>query len=157
MKLTIGDKAPDFSLFDQNGKMWKFSDFLGNYVLIYFYPKDDTPGCTTEACGLRDNFPKFNEQNIKIIGISADSKESHKKFANKFELPFTLLADTDKQVIQSYGVWQKKKFMGREYEGIVRSSYLVDKMGKIIKIYEKVIPKNHAKEVLEDLANLKHS
>ncbi len=154
MALKIGSKAPAISLPDQNGKIQKLSDYLGQWVLVYFYPKDDTPGCTTEACSLRDNFPKLGKLKAKVFGISTDSVASHKKFAEKYQLPFTLLADVDKKVVEKYGVWAEKSMYGRKYFGILRNSYLIDPQGKIIKIYEKVKPATHAEEVLEDLKTL---
>ncbi|MBI2035239.1 MAG: thioredoxin-dependent thiol peroxidase [Candidatus Liptonbacteria bacterium] len=152
--LQIGKKAPNFKLLDQEGNEHALADYKGKWVLLYFYPKDDTPGCTIEACGIRDDFPKFNLLKIKVLGISADSVKSHKKFVKKYKLPFTLLADEEKKVLNSYGVWQKKKFMGREYMGITRTSFLIDPDGKIAKIYEKVKPITHTKEVLEDMGAL---
>ncbi len=149
MKVT--QKAPAFTLLDQDGAMHSLKDYAGQWVLIYFYPKDDTPGCTKEACALRDEFPTFGKLKAKIFGVSADTVASHKKFATKYKLPFTLLADPEKTMIESYGVWQKKKFMGREYMGIARSSFLINPEGKIEKIYEKVNPLSHADEVLADL------
>ncbi len=153
-KLKVGAKAPQFNLPDQDGKMHSLRDYAGQWVLLYFYPKDDTPGCTTEACSLRDNLPKFKKIKAVIFGVSADSVKSHRKFADKFGLPFTLLADEDREVIQAYDVWQKKKFMGREYMGIMRESFLIDPAGKIAKVYESVKPELHADEVLADLKNL---
>lgn len=120
----------------------------------YFYPKDDTPGCTVEACTLRDNFPKFKKMKAVVLGVSADPVKKHAKFAEKYELPFTLLSDEKKEMLGAYGVWAKKKFMGREYMGILRNSYLIDPQGKIAKIYEGVKPKDHAEEVLQDLKAL---
>jgi peroxiredoxin Q/BCP len=149
--LKEGEIAPDFTLPDQDGKTHTLSDYKGKWVLIYFYPKDDTPGCTTEACTIRDEFPAFGPLDAVVFGISADTVEKHKKFAEKYNLPFTLLADTDKEAIEAYGVWQKKKFMGREFMGIMRSSFLIDPEGNIAKVYEKVKPKEHASEVLADL------
>lgn len=154
MALKIGSKAPAISLPDQNSKIQKLSDYLGQWVLVYFYPKDDTPGCTTEACSLRDNFPKLGKLKAKVFGISTDSVASHKKFAEKYQLPFTLLADVDKKVVEKYGVWAEKSMYGRKYFGILRNSYLIDPQGKIVKIYEKVKPATHAEEVLEDLKTL---
>ena len=151
MKLQVGQLAPEFTLSDQDGKNHKLSDYRGRRVLIYFYPKDDTPGCTQEACALRDNFPTFKKDQVEILGISADLIKSHKKFAEKYKLPFTILSDEEKKVVKDYGVWAKKKFMGREYFGINRTSFLIDAQGKIIKIYEKVQPAIHAEEVLADL------
>lgn len=147
-------KAPDFSLPDQDGKKHKLSDYAGQWVLLYFYPKDDTPGCTKEACSMRDNLPKFAKIKAKIFGISVDSVASHKKFAEKYKLPFTLLADEDKNVVEKYGVWQEKSMYGRKYMGTVRDSFLIDPQGKIAKIYNKVKPEQHAQEVLTDLKEL---
>lgn len=149
-KLEIGQTAPEFSLPDQQGKIHGLKSYLGSWVLIYFYPKDDTPGCTTEACSIRDNWSEFSTSGITVLGISTDSVKSHQKFATKYKLPFTLLADEDKSVVTQYGVYGKKKFMGREYVGINRMSFLIDPKGKIIKVYEKVKPSEHAEEVLND-------
>ena len=151
MKIKINQIAPDFSLPDQNGKTHKLSDYRGKYVLLYFYPKDDTPGCTTEACSIRDNFASFGKIKTVVLGVSVDPVKKHAKFAEKYKLPFTLLADEEKKVVNKYGVWGKKKFMGREYMGTFRQSFLIDREGKIEKIYETVKPAEHAKEVLEDL------
>lgn len=154
MILNIGDKAPEIELPDQNGKTHKLSEYKGSWVLVYFYPKDDTPGCTKEACAIRDNYPAFKKLKITVLGISADSVAKHEKFATKYDLPFTLLADEDKTVLKAYGVWGKKKFMGREYMGINRVSFLIDPQGKIAKMYDKVKPPQHAEEVLQDLKEL---
>ena len=151
MRLKVGDASPLFELPDQNGKTHKLADYRGRKVLIYFYPKDGTPGCTTEACQIRDNFPKFEETLVAVLGISTDSPESHKKFSQKYKLPFTLLADTNKEVVKTYDVYKPKKFLGREFLGTVRTSFLIDEAGKIIKIYENVKPATHAEEVLRDL------
>src|SRR3989304_6896217 len=134
MKLKVGDKAPDFVLPDQNGKTHKLSAFSGKKVLIYFYPKDFTPGCTIEACSIRDDFPKFESNKLTVLGISTDSVESHKKFSQKHELPFTLLADGDKKTVKTYDVYKPKKFLGKEFLGTVRTSFLVNEQGKIAKI-----------------------
>jgi peroxiredoxin Q/BCP len=150
----VGATAPAINLPDQDGKMQKLSDYKGQYVLIYFYPKDDTPGCTKEACGLRDSFPNFKKLNAKVLGISADSVAKHKKFAEKYELPFTLLADEGREVVEKYGVWDKKSMYGRIFMGINRTSFLVDPNGKIVRIYEKVKPADHATQVLADLKDL---
>jgi peroxiredoxin Q/BCP len=144
--------APDFRLQDQDGKEHALSRHRGEWVLIYFYPKDDTTGCTKEACTIRDSFPDFRRLKVKVFGVSTDTAASHKKFADKYGLPFTLLADPDKTAVRTYGVWGKKKFMGREYEGTLRTSFLIDPDGNIAKIYEKVNPVTHAAQVLEDLA-----
>ncbi len=149
--LQKGDNAPNFSLQDQNGDTHSLKGQKGNWVLVYFYPKDATPGCTTEACAIRDVYPEFGKLNCTVFGVSADSVESHKKFEEKQNLPFTLLSDPDREMVQAYGVWQEKSMMGKKFMGIVRSSYLVDPEGKIAKVYEKVKPAEHANEVLEDL------
>lgn len=151
MKLSIGERAPEFSLLDQNGAVHTLTECVGKWVLLYFYPKDDTPGCTKEAQAIRDVFPDFSTLNAIVFGISADSVASHKKFAEKYNLPFTLLADEGKEMVQAYGVWGPKKMMGREYEGIFRTSFLIDSKGNIAKIYENVKPEVHAAQVLADL------
>lgn len=152
--IEVGKKAPSFTLKDQNGKSHKLSDYKDSFVLIYFYPKDDTPGCTKEACSIRDNFPSFKKLDITVLGISADSEKSHKKFEEKYALPFTLLSDPDHSVAESFGAWGKKKFMGREYDGIFRVSFLIGKDGKVVKVYDNVKPDQHAEEVLTDLQAL---
>lgn len=153
--LKVGNKAPRFELKDQNGKVHKLEDYLGKNVLIYFYPKDDTSGCTAEACAIRDAEPNFKKLKCKVLGISADSVESHKKFKDKYDLNFTLLSDEGKKVINKYGVWQEKSMYGRKYMGIARTSFLVGKKGEILKIYEKVKPAIHAEELIEDLKSFK--
>jgi peroxiredoxin Q/BCP len=155
MTLSIGDKAPAFSLPDQDGKIHNLSDYKGKWVLLYFYPKDMTPGCTIEACALRDSHDSFTKIDAVVLGVSADSPAKHTKFIEKHELPFTLLSDESKGMLEDYGVWAKKKMMGREYMGILRNSYLIAPNGKIAKVYEKVKPKDHAEEVLVDLAELR--
>lgn len=151
MKLKIGDPAPNFKLPDQNGKLHELKSYQGKKILIYFYPKDFTLGCTAQACSLRDHTPEFNNLKTIIFGISNDSQERHQKFAKKYNLPFTLLADEDKKTVNTYGVYQSKKFMGREYMGIVRTSFLIDEKGKILKIYEKVKPTLNAQQAIDDL------
>lgn len=150
----IGSEAADFTLTDQNGTQHTLSAYRGKWVLLYFYPKDNTPGCTKQACAIRDNWGEFKKQNCVVLGISTDGEKSHKKFEEKFELPFTLLADTEKKVVNAYGVWAPKKFMGREFLGTLRSSFLIDPDGKVVKVYEKVKPELHADEVLHDLNTL---
>lgn len=152
--LTIHTKAPEFTLPDQEDVAHSLNDYRGKWVLLYFYPKDDTPGCTTEACAIRDSFPQFKKHNAVVLGVSTDSVKSHKKFEEKYTLPFTLLADTEKTVVNAYEVYGKKKFMGREYMGINRVSFLIDPTGMIVKVYEKVKPADHASEVLADIAAL---
>jgi peroxiredoxin Q/BCP len=153
--LKIKQKAPSFKLLDQDGKEHKLSDYLGQNVLIYFYPKDDTPGCTKEACTIRDDFPNFENLNAKVLGISADSVKSHKKFTEKYKLPFTLLSDEKKEVLKKYGALSEKSMFGKTFLGIKRMSYLVGKKGEILKVYENVKPVVHAGEVLKDLKALK--
>ncbi len=156
MSITLkpGDKAPAFALPDQAGKIHQLDEAKGSWVLLYFYPKDDTPGCTTEACTLRDAYPAFGKLKARVYGVSADSAKRHAKFAEKYELPFTLLADETKEIIKAYGVWGPKKFMGREFLGIKRWSFLIDPKGKIAKVYENVKPAAHAEEVLADIKSL---
>lgn len=151
----LGSKAPSFSLPDQDGKTHALKDYVGKWVLLYFYPKDDTPGCTIEACTIRDQFKDFKKIGAEVIGISTDSVKSHKKFALAYELPFTLLADENKEMVGEYGVFGEKKFMGRTYMGTKRMSVLVDPEGKVAKVYEKVKPLEHAAEVIADLKELK--
>jgi peroxiredoxin Q/BCP len=149
-KLAVGNKAPDFFLPDQEGRVHHLLKEKGKWTLLYFYPKDGTSGCTKEASAIRDNFPSFKKLGIKVFGVSIDSAKSHKKFVEKHALPFVLLADEGKEVVKKYGVWGKKKFMGREYKGTRRTSFLIDPKGKIAKIYENVKPDIHAEEVLRD-------
>ncbi len=149
--LEEGKKAPQFTLKDQSGKSVSLKDFLGKKVVLYFYPKDDTPGCTKEACNFRDDFKEIKKENAVILGISADSETRHKKFVEKYKLPFTLLSDENKKVLEKYGVWQEKSMYGRKYMGIVRSTFIIDEKGKLKKIFPKVKVTNHNKEVLEAL------
>jgi thioredoxin-dependent peroxiredoxin len=149
MHLKEGDIAPSFSGKDQNGNTIDLKDFEGRKVVLFFYPKDNTPGCTAEACNLRDNYDGLKEQGYEIIGVSADSEKSHEKFASKFDLPFPLVADTDKKIINDYGVWGPKKFMGREYEGIHRTTFVIDAKGIIERIINKVKTKDHTAQILE--------
>lgn len=153
-KLVVGMQAPNFTLPDQKGTLHTLSEARGHAVLVYFYPKDDTSGCTTEACMIRDNFPAFKKLRIAVFGVSIDSIKSHEQFAAKYHLPFPLLADEKKEVVKKYGVYQKKKMMGREYMGTVRTSFLIDPAGEIAKIYERVNPVVHAGEVLADISRL---
>ncbi|MEK7649387.1 MAG: thioredoxin-dependent thiol peroxidase [Patescibacteria group bacterium] len=149
-QLKEGSKAPAFNLPDQSGTNHSLKDYVGKWLLIYFYPKDDTPGCTTEACTIRDSFTDFKKSKIAILGVSTDSITSHEKFARKYQLPFPLLADTDKKMVEAYGVWGEKKFMGRTYMGTRRMSFLINPEGKIAKMYSEVKPKEHADQVLAD-------
>lgn len=147
--LKIGDHAPNFSGIDQNDKINTLLDFKGKKLAIYFYPKDNTPGCTVQACNLRDNYEGLEKAGIKILGISADSIVSHHKFADKFTLPFPLIADEDRTIIDLFGVWGPKKFMGKEYDGIHRTTFLINENQQIVGIIEKPKTKDHATEILE--------
>lgn len=154
MKLTVGDNAPDFVVQDQAGEEQSLKKYKGKWILLYFYPKDDTPGCTKEACAFRDRFPAFKKLDAVVLGVSIDTPKKHVKFIEKYQLPFTLLADVNKELVTVYDVWGKKKFMGREYLGTFRTSFLINPRGKIAKIYEDVKPEQHAEEVLADLQSL---
>ena len=150
----VGTKAKNFTLPDQEGKLHILKEYTGQWVVLYFYPKDDTPGCMVEACQFRDTFPQFKRSQAVVFGVSVDAVKKHAKFAMKYELPFTLLSDEEKKVVELYGVWAKKKFMGREYMGILRTTFLINPVGKIAKIYENVKPAGHAEEVLKDINEL---
>lgn len=152
--LTIGSPAPDFSLPDQDKKLHTLKDFSGRWLILYFYPKDDTPGCTIEACSFRDNSDDLEEAGITVVGISKDSVRSHRKFADKHQLPFLLLSDPSTEMIQAYGAWAKKKFWGREYDGILRNTILIDPDGIVRRIYENVNPLGHAGAILADVREL---
>ncbi len=149
--LEVGAKAPSFETIDQDGNPVKLDDFKGKKVVLYFYPKDDTPGCTKEACAFRDNLPKFDKLNVEVLGVSVDNQKKHKKFADKYELSFKLLVDEEKIIVQKYKVWGLKKMMGREYMGTNRVTYIIDENGKIMKVYPKVKPEKHAEEILQDI------
>lgn len=149
MKLKVGDKAPELGVANQDGKIINLSDFAGSKLVLYFYPKDMTPGCTTQACNLSDNYNALLEQGYKVVGVSADSEERHQKFIAKYELPFDLLADVDKKVINAYGVWGPKKFMGKEYDGIHRTTFIIDEQGVISDIITKVKTKEHFSQITE--------
>ena len=151
LKLKEGDKAPGFTTASSGGGTVSLSDFKGQPVVLYFYPKDDTPGCTKEACAFRDLYADFKKKGAVILGVSIDSAKAHDKFAGKFKLPFTLLADEDKAIVQAYGVWGEKVFMGRKYLGTHRLTFLIGPDGRIKKIWPKVKPEEHAQEVLEAL------
>ena len=150
--LEIGSQAPDFALTDKDGNTVRLSDFLGRKVVLYFYPKDNTPGCTRQACAFAAAYEEFRSQDIAVIGISKDSVASHRKFAEKFNLPFLLLSDPDLQAIQSYGVWQEKKLYGKVSMGVVRSTFIIDAQGRLEKIMPKVKPDTNAAEILSYLA-----
>ena len=151
-KLKEGDKAPDFAVTDEAGQAVRLKDLRGKKFVLYFYPKDDTPGCTKEACSFRDSFSKFKKRGIEVFGVSLDSEKSHQKFIDKFSLPFRLLADTDRKLADSFGTYGEKKFMGRTYMGVNRMTFLIDEKGKIKKIFSKVKPEEHAEEVLAAFA-----
>ena len=149
--LEVGQKAPDFTLSDINGKSVSLSDFLGKKVVVYFYPKDNTPGCTRQACAFAESYEAFKAKNVEVIGISRDSVASHVKFAEKYGLPFILLADPDRDAIEKYGVWQEKKMCGKVSMGVVRTTFIIDEKGNIEKIMPKVKPDTNAAEILAEL------
>jgi thioredoxin-dependent peroxiredoxin len=151
LKLKEGDKAPAFTAETSGGGKLSLGDLAGKHVILYFYPKDDTPGCTKEACSFRDNYQKFLDAGAIVLGVSTDPVKSHDKFITKFALPFTLLADTDKRIVQTYGVWGEKSFMGRKYQGTHRVTFLIGPDGQIKKIWPTVKPEEHAQEVLAAL------
>lgn len=151
LTLSIGDKAPDFNLLDQYGKNISLSSFLGNELAIFFYPKDNTPTCTTEVCNLRDYYADLKNEGIEVVGISPDSVKSHLNFATKHNLPYTLLSDENKNIAVKYGVWGEKQMYGRKYMGIIRTTFLIDAEGKIKLIFDKVISKDHANQILKNL------
>ena len=151
MTLQVGITAPDFSLLDETGSPRQLSSYRGTPIVLYFYPKDDTPGCTTEACNFRDDYSEYQKRGVMILGISPDSFERHAKFKEKHNLPFTLLSDPGHKVCEMYGVWGLKKLMGREYEGVYRTTYLIGGDGKILQVFKNVKPAQHSKEILEVL------
>ncbi|MFC2080127.1 thioredoxin-dependent thiol peroxidase [Bacteroidota bacterium] len=148
-EIKIGDPAPDFSALDQNGNLLSISQFLGKKLVLYFYPKDNTPGCTAEACDLRDNYEKFIDSGYNIIGVSADSQTSHQKFIQKYDLPFPLISDTDKKILEAYNAWGEKKMYGKVYMGILRKTFIISEEGMIENIIEKVQTKQHSKQIFE--------
>ena len=147
--LKIGDKVPAFSVSDDRGNIQSLEDYLGKKLVVFFYPKANTPGCTAEACDLRDHFKELQDAGYSLLGVSADSAKSQRNFSEKFDFPFPLLADQDKAVINAFGVWGLKKFMGKEYEGIHRKTFIIDEKGKIARIIDKVKTKEHASQILE--------
>ena len=149
--LEVGIKAPDFTLPDQNGNMHSLSEYRGKKVILYFYPKDNTPGCTKQACGFAERYPKFTDKGAVVLGISKDSVASHKKFEEKYGLPFTILSDPELVAIQAYDVWQEKKNYGKTYMGVVRTTYLIDENGKIVKVFEKVKAADNPEQMLGEL------
>jgi peroxiredoxin Q/BCP len=146
--LAVGTQAPEFTTTDQDGKTRSLSDFKGKKVILYFYPKDNTPGCTKEACGFRDHFSEFRQLGVEILGVSVDAEKAHRTFAQKYALPFTLLADTDKRLVEMYGVWGEKRLYGKKYMGTNRVTYLIDEAGKIAAVFPTVKAATHAEELL---------
>jgi peroxiredoxin Q/BCP len=151
MPIQAGQPAPDFTLEDETGTPRKLSDYQGKPVVLYFYPKDDTPGCTKEACNFRDDYSAYERAGVTILGVSPDSPKQHAKFKQKYHLPFTLLADEGHKICDLYGVWGPKKFMGKSYEGVLRTTFLIDPDGNIVKVFENVKPDHHSQEILEAL------
>lgn len=147
--LKIGDKAPAFSVANENGQVMTLSDFKGKKLVLFFYPKDNTPGCTAEACSLKDSYTELKSKGFELLGISADDAKSHQKFIEKFSLPFSLLADTSHDMLNAYGVWGPKKFMGKSYDGISRTTFVVDESGNIERIFDKVVTSDHATQILD--------
>lgn len=151
MTLAIGDQAPDFELVDGDGRTHRLSDYRGRWVVVYFYPRDDTPGCTAEACSFRDHFPAYGQREVTVLGISTDDPESHRRFAAKYGLPFPLLADTDHAVAERYGVWRERERDGKRFWLTHRATFLIDPEGRIARIWDPVMPADHAAEVLSAL------
>ena len=147
--LNVGDKAPDFVALNEFGQSTSLSDFLGKKIILYFYPKDMTPGCTAESCNLGENYSLLQENGFIVLGVSPDSSKSHQKFIDKYNLPFSLIADEDKTVIKAFGVWGPKKFMGKEYDGVHRTTFVIDEDGVIEKVFSKVKTKDHTNQILE--------
>lgn len=150
--LQVGDRAPDFKGLNEKGETVQLSDFAGKKLVLFFYPQDNTPTCTVEACNLRDNYKELKTQGFELLGVSPDSSKKHSNFIKKFDLPFNLLADTDLETVKTYGVWGPKKFMGREFDGLHRTTFVISEKGRIEKIFEKVVSKNHAGQILEEMA-----
>jgi len=151
-ELKEGAQAPDFTAKDQNGNDFTLSSLRGKEVILYFYPKDDTPGCTAEACSFRDNYQSLLNEGFEVVGVSTDDEKSHQKFINKYQLPFTLISDTDKHIVESYGVWVEKNMYGKKYMGTARKTFILDKEGTIKKVIEKVDTKNSSQQVLDLMA-----
>lgn len=148
-KIEVGKKAPDFAALDAEGNLYKLEDFKGKKLILFFYPKDMTPGCTNQVCNLRDNYEALQDKGINLLGVSMDDKERHKKFVSKHDLPFPLLEDPDLKILKDYGVWGPKKFMGKEYEGTHRTTFLIDEDGMVVHRIDKVKTKDHAAQILE--------
>lgn len=151
--LTVGDRAPSIVSVDQEGKRITLEEYRGKKIVLYFYPKDNTPGCTAESCDLRDHYDQFLEQGFEVIGVSADDEKSHQKFIAKFQLPFRLISDIDKKVLQDYGAWGEKKLYGKAYMGILRKTFIIDEDGIILKIIDKVKTKEHSKQIFTELSH----
>jgi peroxiredoxin Q/BCP len=151
MPISAGIPAPDFELLDDTGQSRRLSEFRGKSVVLYFYPEDDTPGCTKEACAFRDDYSAYEKAGVVILGVSPDSPESHAKFKAKYQLPFPLLADPGHKICEAYGVWGPKQFMGKEYEGVLRTTFLIDPQGNIVRVFEQVRPSEHSAELLQAL------
>ncbi len=154
MPITVGKPAPEFNLLDDAGVHRRLADFRGKPIILYFYPKDDTPGCTKEACNFRDDYSAYQKSGVTILGVSPDSVESHIKFKAKYQLPFSLLADEGHKICDAYGAWGLKKYMGREYEGVLRTTFLIDANGNIARVFEDVRPAEHSIEVLDALKKI---
>jgi peroxiredoxin Q/BCP len=150
-ELNIGDKAPDFKAYNQDGALTSLDDFKGKKLILYFYPKDNTPGCTNEACDFREHYSFWMDKGYQIVGVSPDSQTSHQKFIEKYQLPFPLLSDPEKEIIKAYGAWGLKKLYGREYEGLIRSTFVIDEEGKIVEIFKKVKTKTHTEQIIKKL------
>jgi len=155
MPIPAGAQAPDFTLPDETGTERQLAQYRGKPVVLYFYPRDDTPGCTTEACNFRDDYSDYDKAGVVILGVSPDTPKAHAKFKEKYHLPFTLLADEGHKVCDLYGVWGPKKFMGKSYEGVLRTTFMIDEKGMILKVFEKVKPADHSREILDTLAAIK--
>ncbi len=150
--LNEGDAAPDFNIVNEDGEKVSLSNYKGKKLILFFYPKDDSPGCTKEACNLRDNYKKLQKLGFEVLGVSPDNSKKHRKFIDKYEFQYSLLADTEKEVINAYGIWGPKKFMGREYDGLHRTTFIIDEEGKIEKIFDKVKTKDHAEQILAEMS-----
>ena len=149
--LKVGDKAPDFEGVNQNGENISLKDFSGKKLILYFYPKDNTPGCTAESCNLSDNYESWLDKGFEVVGVSPDSQKSHQKFAEKFGFRFNLIADTEKEILEAYGAWGLKKMYGKEYMGVLRTTFVIDEKGVIVEIFEKVKTKDHTNQIVEAL------
>lgn len=150
--LNVGDQAPDFKVNNEDNEILSLSNFKGKKLILFFYPKDDSPGCTKEACNLRDNYSKLKKMGFEVLGVSPDNSKKHRKFIDKYEFQYSLLADTEKEIINAYGIWGPKKFMGREYDGLHRTTFIIDENGKIQHIFESVKTKEHAQQIMDAMS-----